>query len=493
MLDTYDAHLMDLSEWVDSIPPVATEDERYACVSPLLSPSQYEEDSVNDHESDIADKDLANGFPTHLRPEDAFWTRMRLVQIRNFLIRCQLLYITVRCMERKPWKPHSDIQLDRYYKKIRYLAIKARNIAEAIGGDDLRARAEYWAGRGCGGLQDWQGAMTHFAAAMKFDVPNFTDEKGKLLQRGLLQDEKDDVEFLLQSVKQREQDLQQKKENVHKEKYGDGHPNLHPPDIKWHLLKGPRWTPDRDRVVEIAKQQYGGKRRSMTRFTSTETGVSDYTKEEVKFIYQRMSKDDGKEFPRKMLSEEEWRYIMRGDERRYDEEGSPQQSQHSESSIDTDALLPPNISNSSSEEGFAWESSRVTSLDSNNKHLQERPTVSNPVPPSPRPSALFNMENRDVPPSPRPSIKDRRKKKVGRIFMPPEQTRRLASRASRASRRSGGSGDSAETGDEESEGEMVDVRLDNTPHIETSASSVSQRDVEDESGGKPPRVARSES
>ncbi|KAL7778484.1 hypothetical protein CFE70_007984 [Pyrenophora teres f. teres 0-1] len=468
MFDIYDAHLMDLSEWVDSIPPVATEDERYACVSPLLGPSQYEEDSVDDHESDIADKDLANGFPTHLRPEDAFWTRMRLVQIRNFLIRCQLLYITVRCMERKPWKPHSDIQLDRYYKKIRYLAIKARNIAEAIGGDDLRARAEYWAGRGCGGLQDWQGAMTHFAAAMKFDVPNFTDEKGKLLQRGLLQDEKDDVEFLLQSVKQREQDLQQKKENVHKEKYGDGHPNLHPPDIKWHLLKGPRWTPDRDRVVEIAKQQYGGKRRSVTRFTSTETGVSDYTKEEVKFIYQRMSKDDGKEFPRKMLSEEEWRYIMRGNERRYDEEGSPQQSQHSESSIDTDALLPPNISNSSSEEGFALQSSTTITPAIGVIQYGEQ-----------RLASIASAQHQGA------------KKEGGWADFYAAGTDQKACFACFAE--VWGSGDSTETGDEESEGEMVDVRLDNTPHIETSASSVSQRDVEDESGGKPPQVARSES
>ncbi|KAI0571883.1 hypothetical protein Alg215_10119 [Pyrenophora tritici-repentis] len=494
MLDEYECHPVDPSEWMESISPVeiqdeTEEDERYAFVSPLLDPSQCEEDSASNDESDIVEKGPANAVPPHLSPDDAFWTRMRLVQIRNLLVRCQILYTTVRCMERRPSKPPTDAQLDRYYKKIRYLGTRARKVAEAIGGDDLRARAEYWAGRGCGGLQDWQAAITHFTAAIKFDVPNFTDEKEELRQRGLLQEEKNDVEFLLQSVKQRERDLEQRKENAIREKYGDIHPNLHPPDINWALLKGPRWTPDRDRLVELAKTQYGSTRQSMSRFTITENGEEGYTKEEISFIYERMAMEDTSEFSRKLLSVEEWRYIVRGDEPGDGQDGSPQQqAQHSEPAAETNARLP-DITLTTPTERSSSESSRQTSMESNDAHLKKPQSVSNPPLPSPPPLRLSKLENTSSPTSPRLTIKERRKKKVKSIVMPRGHTGVVASRALP---KSAEPKDNKGTGDEESEGEIVDVRLDHTLDVEETIASIFERDAENagnESGGSTPRVA----
>ena len=381
---------MDASSWITSGPTVELQDERYECVSPLLSPSQDKTESTTHDVIDTVDQKTEEGVSSYLKPENAFRTRMRLVQFRNYLIRCQLLYLTVKSMERKPWKSHSQAQLAQYYRNIRCLAIKARNVAEAIGSDDLRARSEYWAGRGCGGLQDWQAAITHFATAIKFDVPNYTDNKGKIFQRGLLQDEKDDVEFLLQSVKQRCQEWERRKEDAHKAEFGVGATHTYPIELHWEGLKDAHWTPDRDRIIHIAKQQYGSKRRSTTQFASTETGGTDYTKDEVHFIFQRMSSEDEKELPRKALSEEEWRYIIRGDERRYDGEGCLQQSQPSGNSLET--TIPSSTTSVSSSDGVPAENGRdmTPSLDNENLEKQQQNTSRTPSPPEVSHSTSFN-------------------------------------------------------------------------------------------------------
>ena len=456
---------MDASSWVDSGPVVEVQDERYECVSPLLSPSQDKAESTTYDVIDAADQRIEEGVSSYLKPENAFRTRMRLVQFRNHLIRCQLLYLTVMSMERKPWKSHSHAQLAQYYRNIRCLAIKARNVAEAIGSDDLRARAEYWAGRGCGGLQDCQAAITHFATAIKFDVPNYTDNNGKIFQRGLLQDEKEDVEFLLQSVKQRNQEWESRKDDVYEAEFGVGATHSYPIELHWEGLIDARWTPDRDRIIHIAKQQHGSKRRPMARFTNTETGASDYTKDEVHFIFQRMSLDDENELVRKTLSEEEWRYIICGDESRYGGEEYFQQLQQSDNSLGT-AVLSSTTSVSSSD-GLPVENEQDVSLDLDNENVEkQRPNTS----PTPSPLAMthpasFNRQGRDTSSPAWPTIMKRRKKNVESIRTPAmaEQVQRLDLSLSTVSQDDGENG-------EESEGEMVDVRLDRTPSVEKGAS-----------------------
>ncbi|RMZ72538.1 pyruvate formate lyase activating enzyme [Pyrenophora seminiperda CCB06] len=442
---------MDASSWVYDRPPVESEDEIYECVSPLLSPSQDEEDPSPSEAADIAGEVLVEGVPAYLKPEDAFRTRMRLVQFRNYLIRCQLLYITVTSLERKPWTSYSDAQLDQYYRNIRYLSIKARNIAEAIGSDDLRARSEYWAGRGCGGLQDWQAATTHFTAAMKFDVPHYKDDNGRIRERGLLQDEKDDVEFLLRSVKHRDHEWERKKEDARKAYYGIGVTHEYPEQIQWDKMKGQRWTPDQDRMIEIAKQQFAGRRRSRD--------VSDYTKEEVETIQQRMALDDETGMTRRTLNEKEWRYIIRGDERRYRDRTSPHHSQQSESSAET-ATNSPTASTASSED-LVVEELREISLDADKEQLPEHYLdASSALQSFESPMMSLNNKGGDKSLSPRLPIMKRRKKDVERIYTPAmgDRTRKPIVR------RSTGSGDGRKRDEEEGEGEMVDVRLDHVSY-----------------------------
>ena len=435
---------MDISSWVDCGSAVDIQDERYECVSPLLSPSQDKAESTTYDVIDAADQMIEDGVSSYLKPENAFRTRMRLVQFRNYLIRCQLLYLTVQSMERKPWKWHSHAQLAQYYSNIRCLAIKACSVSEAIGSDDLRARAEYWAGRGCGGLQDWQAAITHFAAAIKFDVPNYTDEKGTAFQRGLLQDEKDDVEFLLHSVKQRYQEWERRKEDAQKAESGVGATHNYPIELHWEGLKDARWTPDQDRIIHIAKQQYGSKRRSMTRFASTETGASDYTNHEVHFIFQRMSLDDENKLVRKTLSEEEWRYIIGGDESRYGGERYFQHLQQTDNSLGTAVLF--STTSVSALDGLPVEDEHGIALDLDNENVEKYHRITSPTP-SPLATThptSFNRQGRDTSSPPRPTIMKRRKNKVMSIRRPA-----MAEQP-----------DNDVKNGEESDGETVDVKLD---------------------------------
>jgi hypothetical protein len=285
----------------------------YNGVSALVPPFCEEETSLQDEHVST------DGIPAHLRDCDASRTRMRLIRFRTYMMRCEVLQSTVNSLERKPWTQDTnrDSELACFYSIIRNSATRARGLAEALQSCDLQARCEYWAGRGCGGLKDWQAALTHFSAAIKLDVPNDTAAKGDPRPRGLLQHEKNDVEFLLKSVTERHETWLLKSEEARKASQVSEASQRPLEDVDWEEMRGPSWTPDRDRMYHIAQRQFakkklGVKRRS--RMVSIDEEETPLGKDEVAAVNQRLEVADERQVFRRVLSAEEWRYILHGDE-----------------------------------------------------------------------------------------------------------------------------------------------------------------------------------
>jgi hypothetical protein len=294
-------------------PSPADRSGSYDYVSALVPPFREEETTLQDE--DVS----PDGIPAHLKDHDASRTRMRLVRLRTYLMRCEVLQSTVNSLERKPWTQDSnrDSELAQLYSNIRNSATKAKGLAEALQSRDLQARCEYWAGRGCGGLKDWQAALTHFSVAIKLDVPDDTFAKGDPRPRGLLQHEKNDVEFLLKSVTERHETWLLKSEEARKASQVSEATQGPLEEVDWEEMRGPSWIPDRDRMYHIAQRQFakkklGVKRRSrMVNIDEEETPLG---KDEVAAVNQRLEIADDRQVVRRVLSAEEWRYILHGDE-----------------------------------------------------------------------------------------------------------------------------------------------------------------------------------
>jgi hypothetical protein len=190
-------------------------------------------------------------------------------------------------------------------------------LAEAISSRNLQARSRYWSGRGCGGLCDWEAAISHFADAVKLDVPKNTSRDSSCRQSGLLSVEKEDVEFLLQSVTQRYREWIQKKEKLHDTVDDKKENPSSVEDIESEALKGTRWRPDHDRMVYLAKQQSSTNIRSNKlpfRLRSSGYEGTLFSKEDMAFLEDRLNLNDDKEGIRNTFSAEEWRYVLRGDQ-----------------------------------------------------------------------------------------------------------------------------------------------------------------------------------
>jgi hypothetical protein len=297
-------------------PSPAERAESSGHVSALILPFRDEDDTVHSRK----DRDVSiDGIPVHLRDHDAFRTRMHLVHFRTLLMRCEVLQSTINALERKPWTDdtNQDNKSSQHYSTMRHVTIKARKSTEALGSRDLQARCEYWAGRGCGGLKDWEAAKTHFKNAIKLDVPNDNYDDGTVRTRGLLKHEKEDVAFLLQSVTKRHDEWLYKAETARKASLGSSDSHRAIENIDWEDVKGPSWTPDRDRMYELARKEFskkssGAKRRSrMLSIVSDEENPFD--REEVAAVNSRLDIEDDRQAIRRVLSAEEWQYILHGD------------------------------------------------------------------------------------------------------------------------------------------------------------------------------------
>ncbi|KAF1841250.1 uncharacterized protein K460DRAFT_257808, partial [Cucurbitaria berberidis CBS 394.84] len=257
------------------------------------------------------DEDIPeDGIPTHLREKDAFRTRMRLVQLRTLLMRCHVVQATVHQLERKPWAQDPMKPPYYYYSKMRHFAYRARRLAEALESPDLQARCEYWAGRSCGGTRDWHAAGQHFALAIKHDMEYDTFPSGKVRIRGLRPNEKEDVHFLLENVTKRHESWVKKTAHAREAARYESERTGRPIEdcIVWDGVESPTWFPDRDRIVHIARREFGKKLRREAKDVNGQENQRPGMSEEHKGtkIYKV-------ELTSRELSEEEWRYIRRGD------------------------------------------------------------------------------------------------------------------------------------------------------------------------------------
>ncbi|KNG51026.1 pyruvate formate lyase activating enzyme [Stemphylium lycopersici] len=294
------------------LPSPAVQNESYDCVSPLIPPFREEEASSSWDGVGLDDEVYIDHVPADLREHEGSKTCERLVLFRIFMTQCQTLQSSIEIWEHRPHTGDAAERSRRCYSKIRRLAMRMRQLAEALGSRELQARSEYWAGRGCGGQRDWLTAMTHFAAAIKLDVPNDVNEYKQIRRRGLLQKEKDDIEFLLHSATQRHEDWLRRTEVAREALKEPGFE-----DVDWEALKGPYWSPNHEFMTYVAEQQREknkklGKLPNYMR-TSKRRGVPILSQDEVNIVMEKLAVSNDKQAFRTTLSAEEWRYILRGD------------------------------------------------------------------------------------------------------------------------------------------------------------------------------------
>ncbi|KAF2032447.1 hypothetical protein EK21DRAFT_33344, partial [Setomelanomma holmii] len=259
------------------------------------------------------------GIPAHLMDSDPFRTRMLHIQLRTLLMRCISVQSYIRGLEHRPWMKDAQRPVYWHYSKIRNFAQKARRIAEALESRDLRARCEYWTGRGCGGTRDYHAAKEHFALAVKLDVENDKHPSGRVRLRGLRPDEKTDVHFLLDSVTDRYERSEIKIINARNIARYESATYGKPAEdyINWTGLESPPWLPDHDRVVQNARQDF-----VIKKMLGRRANLLDHMKRarlgqeaEGKLLQQmNMEGIDEIEIARRLLNKEEWHYIHHGDQ-----------------------------------------------------------------------------------------------------------------------------------------------------------------------------------
>lgn len=307
-----DAHID--CEWHLSLPSPIGEGYTQAA-SPLLPLFQDDKTSYSTSAHDGNEKDIPEyGIPSYLKEGNVFRTRMLHVQLRTLLMRCIILQSSVREIERKPWTWDAQQPPHWYYSKMRHLSQKARRLAEALQSQDLRARCEYWTGRGCGGTRDYYAAAEHFALAIKLDVENDMHPSGRTRLRGLRPNEKADVHFLLDSVTNRHDSWEHRMVNARNmaryESNRSGKPLEECKDLSG--MESPLWVPDRDRIMQLARQESGIKKRLGKRAKLMENFGE--LKDRVKAQWDAEGIDEA-EITRRVLNKKEWHYIHHGDQK----------------------------------------------------------------------------------------------------------------------------------------------------------------------------------
>jgi hypothetical protein len=296
-------------------PPPAQEDADSVATSPLLPPPQDDQISYTSVEED---EDIAEyGIPAHLREKDSFRTTMRLDMLRRLLGQCAIVLATVQEVERKPWVAGRKRPPGWYYSRISSLAYHARRLAQLLESRDLQARCEYWAGRGCGGIRDYQAAEEHFKMAIQLDVQNDLHKSGKIRLRGLRPVEKADVRFLFDSASARHEDWKKRYDGYreHAQHLLKQSKQLAQDYMDSVALYSPPWMPDRDRVVQLAREELGIRERTSHR-TGDVVGIKhEQTIEDKQGLEDQVEaqweNEDRyvREMVRRRLNKKEWEYI----------------------------------------------------------------------------------------------------------------------------------------------------------------------------------------
>jgi hypothetical protein len=296
--------------YIEDLPFTTVRRGSFVCALPSISLFREDEGRINNSTTDGTGELVIDGIPAELRDWDGYRSRMRMIKCRLYLLRCEVLQSTANAVEQRAWAQCLNVSTHQYYGKILKYALKAQQLADVTSNHDLQARSEYWSGRGCGGLCDWGAAASHFAAAMKLDVPNDNSRDKQRQQRDVLPVKKDDVGFLLGSVTRRYEKEMQKKEQARKANHGQDTSPSPTEDVQRKMPKRPGWMPYYEHMTHLGKQQSGG---VLDQLLSCDYG-STLNKEEMTALKKRLSLNDGKQEIRKTFSAQEWLIILRGEE-----------------------------------------------------------------------------------------------------------------------------------------------------------------------------------
>lgn len=304
------------------LPSPTLQDAVSEVTSPLLPRFREDEVSYAGSEENNTQEDVPEyGIPFELIMQKGIWTSIQLMHLRTLLMQCTVLQSTIRDLERRPWEKDAAHNRYWYYSKMHQHALKAQQIAEALRSSDLRARCEYWAGRACGGTKDYQAAVWHFERAILHDVQNDTHPSGRPRLRGLRPRENEDVQFLLQSASDRSNVWDHKtaaaKKRAQNESDRTGISFEACFEEEWKGQFSPPWLPDRDRIVNIARQKYVIQKtmdkRARVLATMQRKELTQLVDEKVQHQWEEAGIIEG-EMARRTLNDEEWRYIWHGDE-----------------------------------------------------------------------------------------------------------------------------------------------------------------------------------
>jgi hypothetical protein len=198
-------------------------------------------------------------FSTSSNPRNRamFGTRMKHIQLRTLLMQCTMIQSTIRELQRKPWVVKKTDTVRLHYEKIRSLAYKALQLAQALENPSLQARPEYWAGRGCGGTRDYQAAEAHFEDAIRLN--KFREhEFNSVPQEGLRPMEEQDVHFLLESCRARHQNWKERNDKIVKFAERESTETQKPLQtcLDETPLISPPWMPDHDRITELDRRRF---------------------------------------------------------------------------------------------------------------------------------------------------------------------------------------------------------------------------------------------
>jgi len=309
----------DVSAYINSLPTPPKHDKSFDCASPLSQPLRERDQHIsNETHSDITPESIANGVPIEEKSSNEFRLAMGLIQCQTYLNRCVVLQSIINSMERTPRAQQSEAEAEAivrsYYKRIHRFAVEAYQLAEARSSRSLLARSEYWCGRGCGGLREWDAAVSHFTSAVNMDLSDVYFKGMPRQQRGLLKTEREDVDFLLQSVTQRYNEWIL---NGGAHKTGNNQEASPSPTevIRKEALKGPRWRPHQERLVYLAEQQCsteGSSDRQLSYLRSSEHAGVSLNEKDMAAAEERLSLKDDKQGIRNTLNADEWFYVLRG-------------------------------------------------------------------------------------------------------------------------------------------------------------------------------------
>jgi hypothetical protein len=284
--------------------------------SPFVLPAQ--EDASTSLGSKVETHDGSeNDNSAPLKKLGTFSTHIQHIQLRTLLMQCTMLQNTVRELECKPWTM-GKAHIPRWqYEKMRSLAYKALQLAQALESRDLQARCEYWAGRGCGGTRDYQAAEAHFSEAIRLDDSNQDGCSDTQRAKGLRPMERQDVQFLLESCKARHKDWKKrtdkmvelaKKQSINTDKSLQACLDENP-------IVSPPWIPDHEYMIEVARRSFGiakSPSKITTPFVHRNRGQA------LEAQVQAQRTIDGQDLmkaTKRTLSRKEWEYIRHGNMR----------------------------------------------------------------------------------------------------------------------------------------------------------------------------------